>query len=280
MSNLLGLLLELICLQGFSSSTNFTSESSAQFLRARGYRHSLAIARSSMTTHSQGINSAIVHRDGLYRDSLRYYLAQAEPISIVHSASRLDQGTWKTVVAHRSDILILEFGLCRCQEPAQSAEGMFTSSLAIRTLVIGVPDKEEDILACIDGVGAAGYLLMDARLDDLLSNIHAVMRGETLCSARVANLTFNPVSTPARRVDTDQPGTNNGTCLTRRETEIASLIEAGLSNKEIAARLNIEVSTVKNHVHNILDKLQLHDRYSAVKHFKEQAIPTGASHLF
>ena len=227
--------------------------------------------------HSQGINIAIVHRDGLYRDSLRHCLTQAEPISIVHSASRLDQGTWKTVVAHRSDILILEFGLWQCQGSAQSAEGMSASSLAIRTIVIGVPDKEEDILACIEGVGTAGYLLMDARLDDLLNNIHAVMRGKALGSSSLA---FNSISTLARHVDTGQPGTNNGTCLTRRETEIVSLIEAGLSNKEIAVRLNIEVSTVKNHVHNILDKLQLHDRYSAVKHFKEQAIPTGASTLF
>ena len=228
-----------------------------------------------MMIHTHGINIALVHRDGLYRDSLRHCLTQAEPISIVHSASRLDQGTWKTVVAHRSDILLLEFGLCRCQGSAQSAERMSASSLAIRTIVIGVPDKEEDILACIEGVGAAGYLLMDARLDDLLNNIHAVMRGETLCSPRVANLAFNPVPTPAQRIDTGQPGTNNGTCLTRRETEIVSLIEAGLSNKEIAVRLNIEVSTVKNHVHNILDKLQLHNRYSAVKHIREQAILTG-----
>jgi DNA-binding NarL/FixJ family response regulator len=227
-----------------------------------------------MMIHSQGINIAIVHRDGLYRDSLRHCLAQAESISIVHSASRFDQGTWKTVIALRSDILILEFGLCRCQGPAQSAERMSASSLAIRTIVIGVPDKEEDILACIEGTGAAGYLLMDARLDDLLSNIHAVMRGETLCYPRITNPAFNSVPTPARRVDTGQPGTNNGTCLTRRETEIVSLIETGLSNKEIAVRLNIEVSTVKNHVHNILDKLQLHDRYSAVKHVKEQAIST------
>jgi DNA-binding NarL/FixJ family response regulator len=148
---------------------------------------------------------------------------------------------------------------------------MSASSLAIRTIVIGVPDKEEDILACIERVGAAGYLLMDARLDDLLNNIHAVMRGEALGSSRTANLPFNRMSTLARRIDTGQAGTNNGTCLTRRETEIVSLIEVGLSNKEIAVRLNIEVSTVKNHVHNILDKFQLHDRYSAVKHVKEQA---------
>lgn len=49
--------------------------------------------------------------------------------------------------------------------------------------MIGVPDREENILACIEGVGAAGYLLMDARLDDLLNSIHAVMREKQLEAA-------------------------------------------------------------------------------------------------
>ena len=62
----------------------------------------------------------------------------------------------------------------------------------------------------------------------------------------------------------------NGIGLTRREAEIVALIEKGLSNKDIAVRLQIEVSTVKNHVHNILDKLQLHDRHSAVQYVKAQ----------
>lgn len=225
-----------------------------------------------MMIHAQGINIAIVHRDGLYRDSLRYYLTQTEPLSIVYSASRLDRGTWKTVVAHRSDILILEFGLCRCQGSIRLGEGMSASSLAIRTIVIGVPDKEEDILTCLEGVGAAGYLLMDARLDDLLNNIHAIMKGKALSSSSFAS---NTISTASSRVDAGPADAGNGTCLTRREAEIVSLIDAGLTNKEIAIRLNIEVSTVKNHVHNILDKLQLHDRYSAVKYIKERAIPTG-----
>lgn len=230
-----------------------------------------------MMIHSHGINIAIVHRDGLYRDSLRHYLAQAEPISVVHSASVLDQGTWDTIVVRRPNILILEFGLCRCEGRGEPGKEMYVSSLGIKTIVVGVPDKEEDILACIEAVGAAGYLLMDARLDDLVNNIKAVMNGETVCSPRIAGLAFNRVSALARRTDAGHPVISNGTCLTRRETEIASLIEAGLSNKEIAVRLNIEVSTVKNHVHNILDKLQLHNRHSAVKHIKEQAISTGPS---
>jgi two-component system, NarL family, nitrate/nitrite response regulator NarL len=219
------------------------------------------------------IRIAIVHRDGLYRDCLRYSLAQTQPISIVHSAAGLGQGTWEAVVACRPDLLILDFGLCRRQRSAEPGEWVDAFSLGMKTIVVGVPDKEEDILACIEGGGAAGYLLVDSSLEDLLSNIRAVMKGETLCSPRVAGLAFDRVSALTREIESRQVGERAR--LTKRETEIVRLIDEGLTNKEIAVHLHIEVSTVKNHVHNILDKLHLHNRHLAVKHIKSQSSLTG-----
>jgi two-component system nitrate/nitrite response regulator NarL len=219
------------------------------------------------------IRIAIAHGDGLYRDCLRYYLAQTHLISIVHSAARLSQETWEAVVACRPDLLIIEFGLCRRQRSARPGEWVDVSSLGMKTIVVGVPNREEDILACIEGEGAAGYLLIDSSLDDLISNIKAVMNGETLCSPRVASLAFDRVSALTRQIEGRQVG--DRARLTKRETEIVRLIDEGLTNKEIAVHLHIEVSTVKNHVHNILDKLHLHNRYSAVKHIKAQASLTG-----
>jgi DNA-binding NarL/FixJ family response regulator len=168
------------------------------------------------------------------------------------------------------DVLLLQFGMGR------SPEGLHilrTSRQDAKTIVIGVPNTDDDILSCIEGEGAAGYVLMDASIDDLIRNVHAIVNGETLCSPRIASLAFGRVSTLARR-SSSMPA-QNGACLTRRESEIAKLIDQGLSNKEIAARLYIEVSTVKNHIHNILDKLQLHNRYSAVKYLKDQSASTG-----
>jgi two-component system nitrate/nitrite response regulator NarL len=223
--------------------------------------------------HLQSINIAIAHRDGLYRDCLRHSLAQTQLISIVHSTAGLDQETWEAVVACRPDLLIIDFGLCRRRQSTYPIERVDVSSMGMKTIVVGVPNREEDILACIEGEGAAGYLLVDSTLDDLISNIKAVMNGETLCSPRVASLAFGRVSTLTRQIENGHVG--NGTRLTRRETEIVRLIDEGLTNKEIAVHLHIEISTVKNHVHNILDKLHLHDRYSAVKHIKAHASLTG-----
>lgn len=140
-------------------------------------------------------------------------------------------------------------------------------------MAIEVPDTEDAILSCMEAGGASGYLLAGASIQDLVENIKAIMRGETLCSPKIASLAFGRASRLARQIGILQ--STNGTCLTRREGEIVLLIENGLSNKEIAVRLHIEVSTVKNHVHNILDKLQLHDRRSAVKQLKDQSLTTS-----
>lgn len=241
-------------------------------LREQILLHRVIVSASSMMP-CHDIRIAIVHQDGLYRDCLRHYLAHTHLMSIVHSANELDHETWGAVTRCRPDLLIVEFGLCRRQRSHRFGEQMEVASPGMKSIVVGVPNREEDILACIEGEGASGYLLMDASLDDLVGNIRAVMNGETLCSPRVASLAFDRVSTLTRQIESGQVG--NGTRLTKRETEIVRLIDEGLSNKEIAVHLHIEVSTVKNHVHNILDKLHLHNRYSAAKHLKEQASLTS-----
>lgn len=216
---------------------------------------------------SDTIRLAIVHRDGLYRDCLRRCLAQAQSISVVHSASAFVPETWEMIGACGPGLLLLEFGLCCRQGLRQSAEEM-SADPAMKIIVVGVPNREEDILACIESEGAAGYLSVDSSLSDLMDNINAVMKGETLCSPRVASLAFDRVSALTRRIGNGH--SDDRSRLTRREREIVILIDAGLSNKEIATRLHIELSTVKNHVHNILDKLQLHSRHSAITYLKDQ----------
>jgi two-component system nitrate/nitrite response regulator NarL len=92
--------------------------------------------------------------------------------------------------------------------------------------------------------------------------VRSVTRGETLCSPRIAATLFRRVAALAadRRVGDERTLRR----LTRRERQIVDLIADGLSNKEIAHRLQIEFATVKNHVHNILEKLQVTRRADAV----------------
>lgn len=222
----------------------------------------------------QATRVAIVHRDGLYRDSLKYALAQFEQISIVHSLSRLEDLRPDVMMMNRPDLAIFEYGLCCCHEPS-NLDWMPQFPIGVKVIAVGVPDKDEDILACIETLGVVGYVSLDASLEDLIQNIRAVMRGETLCSARVASLAFERVSAFARQANPSRAMRSVVMGLTRREAEIVRLIDDGLSNKEIATRLNIGVSTVKNHVHNILEKLQLRDRYSVVRYLKEHTVSAG-----
>lgn len=216
----------------------------------------------------QNVGIAILHSNRLFRESLSCCLDRVETVSVERTASSLEE-IEQALSSCRVDVLMLEYGIL-CQDEGKSAARVFGLSSIVKTLVIDVPDREHDILYCIETGGASGYLTHNASVGDLVNNIKAIAHGETLCSPRIASLTFCRISRLARQKENTAAA--NAMSLTRREAEIVSLIEASLSNKEIAARLHIEVSTVKNHVHNILDKLQLHDRHSAVNYIKKQDI--------
>ncbi len=218
------------------------------------------------------VRIAIVHSNQLLRESLSCCLSQCGSFCVVHMAAQLGEPE-RNIAECRSDVLIVEFPLLR-QQGEKNSPWVNGLPLGVKVLVIDVPDREADILYCIEAGGASGYLLQNASLKDLEANLRVIARGETLCSPRIAHLAFCRMSLLARQEE--RVGVSNGIALTRRETEIVQLIEDGLSNKEIATRLHVEVSTVKNHVHNILDKLQVPNRYLVVKHVKERISRAGS----
>ena len=126
-----------------------------------------------------------------------------------------------------------------------------------RLLAIAVRDLDPDVLACIEA-GAVGYVLRDSSLDELADAVRRAVRDEPLASPHVIATLMRRVADLAANGDPASVGD-----LTTRELEVVELIEKGLSNKEIAAQLSIAVTTVKNHVHSILEKLKVHRRGEA-----------------
>jgi len=124
----------------------------------------------------------------------------------------------------------------------------------LRVVALGVREVESEVLACA-AAGVDGYVRMDAEIDDLVTVIESAMRGELVCSPKVAASLYHSISTL---------GTNESVSLTSRELEVVELMNRGLSNKEISLRLRIETCTAKNHVQNILHKLGVHRRGQAV----------------
>ena len=216
----------------------------------------------------QDIRIIIVHSHRLLRESLAMTLSQQEGIDVRCEVSSLEQ-IRADRVAFQPDLFLVEASvpLRSCLEQVRCLQTIVPDC---KTIMLGVPDTDEAILACIEVGGASGYVLDNGSFDDVVRNIRAVAAGEAICSPHVANLAFTRMSALARQANAT--GVNQPQYLTRREQDIIESIEKGLCNKEIAVRLGIEVSTVKNHVHNILDKLKLQDRRSAVRYVKEHGL--------
>ena len=138
-------------------------------------------------------------------------------------------------------------------------------------VALGVPEDESEVIACAEA-GAAGLVTLEGSLDDLEAMLESVGRGETLCSPRVAAALLRRVAALA-----DDHAASGHARLTAREREIVQLVDRGLSNKEIARELQIELTTVKNHVHNILDKLHVRRRADAAARVRRGRVPAAAS---
>lgn len=130
-----------------------------------------------------------------------------------------------------------------------------------RVVVLGLEDRVEEILRMIE-VGATGYLLQDAGTGDIAGIIEAVHEERPICSPRVVAALIGRLWELARSVPAPPPMVDK---LSAREQQILEMIGEGLANKEIAHSLNIELCTVKNHVHRILEKLNVRSRRDAVR---------------
>ena len=133
---------------------------------------------------------------------------------------------------------------------------------AARLVVCGVTDDGRE-LAAWASAGVLGYVGRDASFEELVSAIVLASRGEPSGSALLAEALFRRTVTLARA---ESLASNDiVSALTRRERQVLELIAEGLSNKQIAKTLLVEISTVKNHLHNIFRKLGVRNRAEAVR---------------
>lgn len=129
---------------------------------------------------------------------------------------------------------------------------------AARVVVLGVGDSDADVVSCAEA-GAVGYVARGETVRGLRETIDGVLRGEARCAPRVVAALLRRVSAAAAEPQERFDMAN----LTQREQEVLALIERGMSNKQIGRELCIEVRTVKNHVHNLLEKLRVQRRGEA-----------------
>jgi DNA-binding NarL/FixJ family response regulator len=146
----------------------------------------------------------------------------------------------------------------------EAARQMKEVAPSAKIVMLTISDEEEDLFEAIRA-GASGYLLKDIPLDELADSVRAVHGGQSLINPSMAGKLLTEFATLARRDTEDEPAKHApAPKLTDREMEVLRLVARGLNNRDIAKELFISENTVKNHVRNILEKLQIHSRMEAV----------------
>jgi DNA-binding NarL/FixJ family response regulator len=187
----------------------------------------------------------------IYREGLALLFSHHPSLTITALAS--DRAcAIESLTSTSPDVVLLDVTTA---ESAQVVRDVDRLRPRMPVVALGVAEAESEMLACVEA-GVVGLVSRDASFDELVTTLEGAARGEVHCSPRFAG-------TLARRVASLAASRDSGSGaerLTARECEIVVLIEQNLSNKEIAVRLGIEVATVKNHVHNLLEKLHVQRR--------------------
>jgi len=203
------------------------------------------------------VRVVVVDDQELFRRGLTMLLGVESDIEVVGEAGDGITAV-DLVVETMPDIVLLDVrmpkrsGLEACMRIKEQAP-------SARIIMLTVSDEEGDLYEAVKN-GASGYLLKDSSIEEVSQAIRVVAEGQSLISPSMAAKLideFKEISRTDREV-------GNVPRLTERELEVLRLVATGLNNREVAKQLFISENTVKNHVRNILDKLQLHSRMEAV----------------
>jgi two-component system, NarL family, nitrate/nitrite response regulator NarL len=201
----------------------------------------------------------------LYRDGLVSLLSNHHALDVI-GAVPAGADVAQVAAASRPDIVLIDAAAVRGSDLVHH---MLSDVPGLRVVAYGLMDEDREALDCAEA-GVAGYVRSDATRDDLIATVLGVADGEFHCAPRIVTLVFKRVSTLAA----DRRSTVLAAPLTTRQNQIIDLVDRGLGNKDIASRLGIEVSTVKNHIHNILDKLHVARRGEAAAAVRRARVTT------
>ncbi|NNJ09130.1 response regulator transcription factor [Chloroflexales bacterium ZM16-3] len=201
------------------------------------------------------ISILIADDHAFYREGVRTMLTTMPGMDVIGMAETGD-GVVQQAAALQPDVVLMDI-----QMPGingiDATRAILSTSPHIGVLMVTMFDDDESVFAAMRA-GARGYLLKDARHDDLIRAVVAVSRGEAIFSPAIARRMIDYFSATRVAAPLLFPE------LTEREREILDLIAQGHANESIATRLVLSIKTVRNHVSNILSKLQVRDRAQAI----------------
>jgi len=185
---------------------------------------------------------------------------------MVNAASDGGNNVGAKVRTVRPHVVLLDLGLAS-QNSLEIVENLKKEFPGIKIIGMGLALAQADIMESVHA-GADGFILKDAKVEDVVYTIRAVAGGKTVLPTPLTGSLFFQVAEHA--LIKGKRNLKGGIRMTEREKEIIALIADGMSNKQIASRLNIAMFTVKSHVHNILEKLALHSRIQIAMHTHDE----------
>jgi len=206
------------------------------------------------------INLLLVNETRLMGNVIAAALEDEPDIHVIASVTTMDDAM--QIVQERD----VDVALVSTRLPDQGALKL-TSAItdkkpSTKVLALGLTEEKQRVLRYVEA-GATGYILKDDSLEDMIETVRAAQDGKVFVSPQIAAALMERLSDLAHMFSGIENSVSDASGLTSRELEVLQLIGDGLTNQRIAEQLVIEVGTVKNHVHNILDKLNVSSRGEA-----------------
>jgi DNA-binding NarL/FixJ family response regulator len=205
----------------------------------------------------------VVAANRFFRESLASLLSAERDLTVV-GASEFSLLSLQEISQLTPDIVVLSPDWSDTEFHATRA--IRQACPQVKILMITMKDDQDVFLRAVRA-GAVGYLLKDASAKQIVGAVRRLGRGSVLCPPQLEHVLFGFVAHGPLSLASE---------LTVREEQLASLVAQGLTNKEIASRLNLSEQTVKNHVHNILRKTGSKSR-GTITHFLQGKSPAGSS---
>ncbi len=206
---------------------------------------------------SEPVRVVVVDDQELFRRGLTMLLGIEQGIDVVGEASNGAEGV-ALVVSTVPDVVLLDVRMPK-QSGIEACVAIKEAVPTTKIIMLTMSDDEADLYEAVKS-GASGYLLKDSSIEEVAQGIRVVADGQSLISPSMAAKLIDEFKTMSKPERTAGPALK----LTERELEVLRLVARGLSNRDVASQLAISENTVKNHVRNILEKLQLHSRMEAV----------------
>ena len=205
----------------------------------------------------------VIEDNRLMREGLTAMLKVQPEIQVVGSQSNSDLPALGKRA--NTDVVLLDLGF-RSKNNLRVIESIRAKNPLAKIVVMDLGPVQPALVEYVKA-GVSGFILQDATLTDFIRTIREVANGSKVMPSTLTS----PLLVQIAEYALQKGDAYTSVRMTKREREVVDLIAEGLSNKNIASRLNLSVDTVKSHVHNILDKLALHTRLEIASYMHADA---------